>query len=426
MPDGRRAPASFLLVLLLAASPAVAQNNSAATVDVPAPPAPRADTVGPEQLRDFSLPGTVTRRSDEQPASRTAPATGSPSTTATRSTPAQPTSSANRPPPATQPAGTAEATPPAAPGPTQAPAETAAPAPSLSLDLPPPTPAQEFSPPITSPNDLGPPSTDAPLQESTTASSAPRLWPWLLLAALAGIAGLLWFRRGSSRSEGGRYGELAFAGSAPAPEPAPAPTPPPAPPLRPAADIPPPLRPAAETPPPPPAPVGIVSTRLRPWIDLEFAPLRAVLTDTEVVIDFEIVVRNSGSMPARQVIVEAVIINAGEEQEEALNAFFARPEIPGDGIDAVPPLGTLPLQSQVRLQRAAMREYAVEGRRLFVPIVSFNAAYRWSSGAGRTSAAFLVGVGQPGADKLGPLRVDQGPREWRSVAAKLLPSGVRR
>lgn len=172
--------------------------------------------------------------------------------------------------------------------------------------------------------------------------------------------------------------------------------------------------------------MGIVSSRLRPWIDLEFAPRRAVLTDTEVVIDFEIVVHNSGSTPARQVLVEAVILNAGEEQDQALGAFYARPEIPGDGIEAVPPLGNILLQSQVRVQRTGMREYAVEGRRLFVPIVAFNAAYRWSAGSGRTSAAFLVGVGQPGTEKLGPLRIDQGPREWRTLAAKLLPSQVRR
>ena len=414
---------------MLGASPSAAQNNSAATVDVPTPAAPRPDTVGPEQLRDFSLSGTVTRRSAEEPSRRTAPAAGSAAPVPPRSAPATTAPATERPARAPQPADRAQSTPPAQTPATRAPATGGAPAPSLTLDLPPPTPAQGFTPPVTASTDL-PPATATPLDEATPTSSAPRLWPWLLLAALAGVAGLLWFRRRSTRAESGRYGALAFAGAAPAPEQAPAPAPRPAPPPhRPAADIPPPLRPASETPPPPtpaPAPVGIVSTRLRPWIDLEFAPVRAVLTDAEVVIDFDIVVRNSGSMPARQVMVEAVILNAGEEQEDALNAFFARPEMPGEGIDAVPPLGTLPLRSQVRLQRAGMREYAVGDRRLFVPIVAFNAAYRWSSGAGRTAAAFLVGVGQPGADKLGPLRVDQGPREWRSLAAKLLPSGVRR
>lgn len=171
---------------------------------------------------------------------------------------------------------------------------------------------------------------------------------------------------------------------------------------------------------------GIVSTRLRPWVDLEFAPVRAVLSDDEAVIEFDLLAVNSGSVPARDVVIEGVILNAGAEQDKELATFFARPQASAEGIEVIPPLGRVPLRSQVRLPRGAIREYAAEDRRLFVPVVAFNAAYRWSGGTGRTSASFLVGLGQPGADKLGPLRVDQGPREWRGLAAKLLSPGERR
>jgi hypothetical protein len=409
----------ILLAAVLLAAPAAAQTNSAAPVEIPPAPAPRQDTVGPEQLREFSLPGTVTRRSDAPAEPRPSPApTTAPPARAQATTGTPPPAQARPRPPAAAPAATA---PTAAPEPELD--RSAPPAPSLSLDLPPATPAPQQAP---EPSAVPAPAPLPPVDDSPV-----RLWPWLLLALLAGGGALLWVFRRRARDQRGRYGELAFAGAAPAeaPEPVrpPAPRPTPAPPpLRPASETPPAPRPAADTPVSPPAPVGVVSSRLRPWIDLEFVPLRATLTDTEAVIDFELGILNSGSVPGRQVVVEAIILNAGEEQEASLATFYARANIDGEGIEAIPPLGRLPLRSQVRLPRAGIREYAADDRRLFVPIVAFNAIYRWSGGTGRTSASFLVGLDNGVSAKLGPLRLDQGPREWRTLAARLLPSHQRR
>ena len=426
MTDGRRASAILLFAALLAASPAAAQNNAAADLDVPPPPVTRNDTVGPEQLRDFSLPGTVTRRSEEpQPRPSPPPASSAPA----RSAPAPTREQARVGQPGTPPAGTVSA--PAAeaarsPQPTQP--ELPSPAPSLSQDLPPAAPAPAPTPGL-SDSVVPAPLPDAAVPAEVDGSTT-RLWPWLLLGLLAVAGALFWFMRRRSPAEQDGYGELAFAGAAPAPAPEPAPQPvprptPAPPPLRPAAETPPPLRPAAESP-PPSGPVGVVSSRLRPWVDLEFAPVRAMLTDTEIVLDFEIAIFNSGSVPARQVLVEAILLNAGDEQERDLATFFARGDLEGEGIEAVPPLGRLALNSQVRLPRTGMREYAVEDRRLFVPVIAFNAAYRWSGGTGRTSASFLVGLASASSDKLGPFRLDTGPREWRTLAARLLPTGQRR
>jgi len=48
---------------LALAAPAVAQNTDA-PIDVTAAPPPSAETIGPSQLRDFNLQGTVTRPAD--------------------------------------------------------------------------------------------------------------------------------------------------------------------------------------------------------------------------------------------------------------------------------------------------------------------------------------------------------------------------
>ena len=64
------------------------------------------------------------------------------------------------------------------------------------------------------------------------------------------------------------------------------------------------------------------------------------------------------------------------------------------------------IASQVVAPRAAgAANMKLAGARLFVPLIGFNALYRWGSGEGQTSASFLVGRDDRG-EKLAPLRLD--------------------
>ena len=174
-------------------------------------------------------------------------------------------------------------------------------------------------------------------------------------------------------------------------------------------------------PPPPAAPSGIVAARLRPTIDLVMRPLRFTIDDAEVKIDFEIELHNGGTAPARAVLAEAKLINAGATQDQELDAFFARPTAAGEGIDAILPMRSMTFTSQVVAPRAALQEYELAGRKTFVPIVAFNAVYEWGGSKGQTSAAFLVGR-DTGGEKLGPLRADDGPREVTRLGTLALPN----
>jgi hypothetical protein len=58
-------------------------------------------------------------------------------------------------------------------------------------------------------------------------------------------------------------------------------------------------------------------------------------------------------------------------------------------------------------------------------MLALNALYKWSSGSeGQTSASYLLGRDTQG-EKLAPFRLDLGPRLFRAVGARLLPSGLR-
>jgi hypothetical protein len=170
----------------------------------------------------------------------------------------------------------------------------------------------------------------------------------------------------------------------------------------------------------------VVTASLRPWIELELEPSQAMVTDEHAAIAFDVTLYNSGSAPARDVAIQACLINAGQQQDVELSEFYTSPGDVRDKIPAVPPMGRITLKSAVRLPRSAVREYEVEGRKLFMPMVAVNSRYRWSSGEGQSAASFLVGPAANDSQKLAPLRLDQGKRGWKSLAARRYEKGIRR
>jgi hypothetical protein len=255
-----------------------------------------------------------------------------------------------------------------------------------------------------------PPSTDM-----ATAALEPEhklsIFPWLLAALALGAGGafLLWRSRTREALAGGPSVD---AFSAPEPEPVAAPRPQPKP-----APAPPAKR-------PPPSIPGIVSTRLRPWVEIGFQPARCLIEDQQITFEFDLELFNSGNAPARAVLVEATLFNASNNQEQELGAFFANPVGQGERIASIQPLKRMNLTTKVVTAREHVQVYDIRGRKVFVPVIAFNALYRWSGGEGQTSASYLLGMDTK-RDKMAPFRLDLGPRLFTGVAARLLPTGVR-
>lgn len=395
-----------LAIGLIAAAPLAAQENSASTQ----PPAEQ--DIGPSELSGFNLQGTVTRPSpqptEQAPAARPAPAQ-----------PAQ----AQRPPaaearPAGRPAGS----------PIAAPAERASPTSSVAR----PAVTETASGVAAAPAPAGPlASPGATAAALPPAEEGFSLLPWLaaLFVALGAGAIFLFLRRRQAEAAG--VGEIDIVSPrvaeprlqprtpAPAPQPraaAPAPRHDPVPAKRPA--------PSAA---PPPADGGlIVSTGLRPWIEVELTPDRALLDEKGAAIAFNVTLYNSGSAPARDVSIEACLINAGAGQDAELGNFYGGERKQSDTIPVIAPLARVPLRTAVRLPRDSIREYEVEGRRLFMPMVAVDTRYRWASGEGQTGASFMIGRGKEEDERLAPLRTDQGPRSWQGLGARRYEKGLRR
>lgn len=406
------------------ASPAVAQNNEP-PVAVTASPPPSAETVGPSQLRDFNLQGTVTRPADRPDASAAQPASTAPAPVregdAVPSEAAQPparTANRNRPVPVSESSVT-----PAS--------ENAGPVSSGTLT--PSAPSDVRTDPA--PQSAGP---SAAITSALSPENSGWSWTWIaaLIALIAGGAFFAWSRRGRNQ----RFadpGRAAFAGLAReaglggaseaeprvAPRPDPIPSraqPAPAPSTQP---IPQPS--PAPTPAPTAADDGlIVSTRLKPELNVQLLPDRVVVTEQEVLFQFDVVLSNSGSAPARDLLVESRLVTAHAGQDREIAEFFQAPAGTGDRMPGLSPLGKISLKSVVRLPLDQVHAFEAGGRRLFVPLVAFNILFRAGSGEGQASASFLIGRGSEDDEKLAPFRLDMGPRIFRGLVVRAHSIGL--
>ena len=354
---------------------------------------PATDAVGPRELQGFSLSGNVVR-----PAEQTEPAPAPQQVERRQPAPRQAQATATQ---------ARSETPPVA---RQRVVEAPVPAPAATVAEAQPLPTA--SPPVT---EQAPPQA-APLvePEPSAPSLAPNhllIWPWILAAIAlgAGAAFLFWRNRSHRHALAGGPQIDLFVPPEPAPPPPPRPAPPP--------------KAVQRAPPPPPA--GIVSTSLRPWIDVAVNPLRCTVTDETITLEFEMELFNSGSAPARDIHVAAVVINAGPDQDQELAAFFARPAGPGNRIDAIQPLTPMKFSPQLVIGRDQVQPIALGGRPTFVPLLGLNVIYGRGSSEGQTSAAYLIGRDGNGG-KLAPFRLDLGARVFRTLGARLLPNGVRR
>ena len=388
----------FAIVAAVAAAPLPLRAQEAP------PETNQSGTVGPRELENFTINGTVTQPAPDRPAPAPAPA---------------PATSRNEP--ASRPA--AEQSPPtsgANPGTTERPSEPSAsresPAPAASQPLRQTEPSSSVTVALPELDSQGQAS-GAPVPNSLAEPSTGGfgLWPWLL-AALAVAGGLaFYFARGRlqpAHAGGADMREFETPVPAPAPrravaprhDPVPAPSPP---------------APASDDP-----FKGLVSTRLRPWIELGFQPSRCSVEDDKVTIDFEIEMVNSGNAPARAVLIEARLVNAGPEQDSEIGQFFSNPVGKGERIDTIAPLKNVRIKSRIVTPRENVQVYDVGGRKVFVPLIAFNILYDWSRGKGQTSASYLVGRDTK-TEKMAPFRIDLGPRLFRSLGQAPLPIAVR-
>jgi hypothetical protein len=224
------------------------------------------------------------------------------------------------------------------------------------------------------------------------------IWP-ALAAGLALLAGLFFLHRRR---------RTAFAGGAAAVE---------------RASLPEGAEPAAPAPAPVRRPILVEDNdeeESRPTLELEFKPDRMVATDKQAIVHFKLTLRNVGQVPARNVRIEARMFSASAQQNQEIAAFLAMPcEIEAAPL-TLPGRKGMDTEGAVAMDRQTVREIRIEGRPLFIPTVVVRVVYHWGKGrSSQVHGSYVVGIeNQKSPEKMGPFRLDMGPRIYRSVGGR--------
>jgi hypothetical protein len=334
-----------------------------------------------------------------------------------RATPPAVTPTITPPPPVVaQPA-------PQSPPPTARPQRTPAAAPAQDRSAPTPPAAQpqpeapstqddaavlQATPPAAAnavdPAQSAPAPASAPVVQDQSGSALP--WIVGIAVALAAIAAGFLFAR---RRTGTPPRDAAAVPAAPQPGPPPTPV----------------ARPAPPSPPPAPEPLATPDPD-RPWLDMDLAVTQARFSLLGVTVSYTLILHNRGERPAREVMVRGLLGNGGAQQQALLQGFFSGQDgLPLHSVVAIAPGETQSVSGELRLSPEQIVPVEMGQRSLLIPVAAFDAAYLWgdrdgeAAGTGRTARAFVVGQEQdPPADRLAPLRLDQGPRQYRRPAAR--------
>jgi len=341
------------------------------------------------------------------------------------------------PTPAPTRAPTAAATPaeqpqPLAPPPTALPTAEATPVPA---PIPTGMPTAEPLPPVVLPPMPEPTGTPSPAAPDL--DHGYRLEGWQAYAAIGGGAATLfllgwltylWLRRREEVADEPapeRHARTVFdlgaADTPPALPPRPV-----APPLAPTVPPPAPAQPAPPSQPEPltaapslaeaapmpmESPVATQRVSARAKLDVELKLKRAGTNLLSAAVEYQILVTNSGDVPARLVTTDVRILTAGAEQDAVLKALFAAPiEKPVTVPFDVSPGATATLDGMAMMPREMLNVMTVEGRTLFIPVLAINLLYEWDGGSGQTATSYVIGIDRGEGAKLAPFRLDGASR----------------
>ncbi len=147
----------------------------------------------------------------------------------------------------------------------------------------------------------------------------------------------------------------------------------------------------------------------RPWLEFLMRPVRAGATDDETLVEFELTVGNTGSVPAEDVRISTWMFAADASEME--RSLIAPPADAATSETRIEPGDGAKVDATITLPRARLADDVL-------PVVVADARYRLPDGSeGRTSARFAVGL--PSGDGLAPFAVALGDGLRDDVQAQL-------
>jgi hypothetical protein len=145
----------------------------------------------------------------------------------------------------------------------------------------------------------------------------------------------------------------------------------------------------------------------RARLEIALAPRRAGTNLTGAAVEYDLVVRNGGAAAATGVRLDVRLLSAGAQQDALVSALFAAPiDRSITSVFDLPPGAEVQLGGMGILPREMVVAMTIEGRELFVPVMTVNLTYDWDGGSGQTARSFVIGVDRGADARLGAFRLD--------------------
>jgi hypothetical protein len=150
----------------------------------------------------------------------------------------------------------------------------------------------------------------------------------------------------------------------------------------------------------------------RPWIEFLMRPVRAGTSRDNAIVEFELTVGNTGSVPARDVRISTWVVAAGEGTDMERSLIEPSAEATHNTVDIAAGDGAR-VEAKIAMSKDGLDAPVL-------PVVVADARYTLPDGSeGRTHASFAVGVPEEDGSELQPFRVDGSSGLRENVEARL-------
>lgn len=343
-----------------------------------------------------------------------------------------------RAPAANTPARPRTASPDARPTQTTPEAAVVAPLPESPLPAPEPIAPEAVTPGGGADETPAPPPISEPIATDAPEQSDGSIWLWLAAGLVALVALITMAMR--SRAEKQSSVDEGTAQAVPVvtvptpplrapPAPSPPPPPPPAPvqprmaPVPQPAETPAPAASFANAPPQAERPPASDPTPTAPRLLLDYTTLGVDVTLVNAVARYHLAVTNMSDIAVTDVVLHGAVVQARRGMPPTIDPMLGDTMLPKlQAIADIDSGATQRCEGQIRLPLAQIEPIAMQGRLLFVPVVHIWIGYSGPDGSRyAVTQSFVLGEeNTPPGPRVGPLRLDLGPRRFTGIGQRPL------
>jgi hypothetical protein len=183
-----------------------------------------------------------------------------------------------------------------------------------------------------------------------------------------------------------------------------------------------PAQPVIPKPMPASKPKPIKAPDLTSDVALAFVPEKATISFTTLTVKGQLQIANESQSLAQDMQFRAGLISASNQQQLAMQAFFGDSDIAASALGEARPGEKLAMSIELTVPLTEMQSFPLGDQRLLVPIMVAELAYKDEKGTDRQVriASMLGREAKPPQPKMGPLRLDQGPRSFAPLGQRPL------